>query len=700
MKLGFYLSACSFALCLLVACDSSGGSNGGTGGSGGAGGAGGNGSGGAGGTGGPLLEADCDPMGTYCGLPFPSDVYLRDDPTGLNPSGKSVRFGATTLPKIFGETHIDPADYYELDGWSVASSPMVFMTGATAAGLADPSMLASTLNTDSPTILLNADTGELVPHFVDVDVSAEAPDKALIIRPGYVLQYSTRYIVAIRGVVDGSSQPIEPTDVFRALRDGTAHDDPSVASRRQHYEDIFAILETAGIARDDLQIAWDFTTGSRDSITGKMIAVRDAALAVVGEDGPEYVIKEVVDDPNPMIRHRIVLTATVPNYLSDYTYEAGDPTPRLLFDDSGAPMQNDTMPMDVLVQIPNSIDDNSPPHGVLQNGHGFFGSKNEGRDGFLAMAADQWHWIHVAVDLFGFADADESLAVEALVGRPELLPGFVDRQIQGHVNQLLAMRMMIGRVARDGIMDGDRVLLSPSQIDPSVRAYRGDSQGGIMGGVYMSISTDVTRGLLGEPANGYSWIWQRSVDSDSFTDFVKLSVPDSPLDFQIMLQLIQLQWDRSESAGFVRTMHGDTLQNTPDHQVLMHDGIGDHQVPTIMAHNMARSIGVSLIRSNDPLQPFPREVFGLPQEDAPTEGISGLVEYDFALPPEPLTNIPATAGCDPHDRVRELTPSFEQQDVFFRTGRIEWFCDGICNCDALEKNEDRCQESYDKECGP
>jgi hypothetical protein len=645
---------------------------------------------------GPLLAADCDPLGVHCGFPFPSDAYLLDDPDGTNPSGKSVRFGATTLPKIFGGKRIDAADYYELDGWSVASSPMTYMPGATATGLADPTMLATTIEADSPTILLNADTGELVPHFVDIDVSAET-EKALLIRPGYVLEFSTRYIVAIRDVVDDTGTPLEPTDVFRALRDSTDHDDPSVASRRQHYEDIFGILETAGIARDDLQIAWDFTTGSRDGVTEKMVAVRDAALAVVGDDGPEYVIKEVVDDPNPMIRHRIILTATVPNYLSDYTYESGDPVPRLLFDDSGAPMQNGNMPMDVLVQIPNSIDDNSPPHGVLQNGHGFFGSKNEGRDGFLAMAADEWHWIHVAVDLFGFADADEDLAAEALVGRPELLPGFVDRQIQGHVNQLLAMRMMIGRIARDGIMDGDRMLLAPSQIDPSVRAYRGDSQGGIMGGVYMSISTDVTRGLLGEPANGYSWIWQRSVDSDEFTDFVKIALPDSPLDFQIMMQLIQLQWDRSESAGFVRTMHGDTLPNTPDHQVLMHDAIGDHQVPTIMAHNMARSIGVSLIRSNDPLQPFPRQVFGLPAVDPPVEGVSGLVEYDFALPREPLTNTPATAGCDPHDRVRELTPSFDQQDVFFRTGRIEWFCDGICNCDG-ENNEDRCQESYDKEC--
>jgi len=659
--------------------------------------------GGAGGASiGPLLAADCDPIGVHCGFPFPSDVYLLDDPDESSPSGKSVRFGATTLPKIFGRAPIDPADFYELDGWSVASSPVTYMVGATAAGLPDPTMLASTVDPSSPTILLNADTGELVPHFTDVDVSTATIEKALLIRPGYVLEYSTRYIVAVREVVDEAGEPLEPTDVFRALRDGTEHEDPSVASRRQHYDDIFALLADAGVDRDDLQIAWDFTTGSREGITGGMVAVRDAALAVVGDDGPEYVIKEVVDDPDPdsKLRHRVILTATVPNYPPKYSHEAGDPTARLPVEESGAPMQNGTMPMEVLVQIPNSID-NGTPHGVLQNGHGFFGSKNEGRNGYQAMAANGWDWINVAVDLFGLASADEDLAAEALVGRPELLPGFVDRQIQGHVNQLLAMRMMIGRIARDGIMDGDRVLLAPSQIDPSVRSYRGDSQGGMMGAVYMAISTDVTRGLLGQPAAGYSWVWQRSVDADAFTDFLKIALPGSPLDFQIMLQIIQLHWDRSEPSGFVRAIHGDTLPNTPEHQVLMHVAIGDHEVPPILAHGMARAIGVNLIRSNDPLQPFPRDVFGLPEADAPVVGESAIIEYDFALPPAPLTNTPMTAGCNPHDRVRELTPSFNQQDRFFRTGRIEWFCDGICNCydeGDGEGNEDRCTESFEKEC--
>jgi hypothetical protein len=676
---------------MLAACSTSDGDSA-TGGSGG--------TVGAGGTGGaidePLLAGDCDPIGVHCGFPFPSDVYRRNDPSGKNPSGKSIRFGATTLPKIFGRTPIDPADFYELDGWSVASSPATYMEGATATGLADPTMLATTLEPSSPTILLNADTGELVPHFVDVDVSTDTAEKALLLRPGYVLEYSTRYIVAIRNVVDGVGAPLQAGDVFRALRDGTEHDDPSVASRRQHYEGIFSMLEAAGVEKENLQIAWDFTTGSRPSITGGMVAVRDAALAVVGADGPEYVIKEVIDYPNPMIRYRVILTATVPRYLSTEVYNPGDPVPRLLFDESGTPIQNGTMEMEVLVQIPDTID-SGVPLGVLQNGHGFFGGKGEGQNGYQAMAADGWNWINLAVDLFGQADPDTDMAAEALVGRPELLPGFIDRQIQGHVNQLLAMRMMIGRIARDGIIDGERVLLAPSQIDPSVRAYRGDSQGGMMGGVYMSISTDVTLGLLGEPASGYNWVWQRSVDSDEYTDFVKIALPGSPLDFQIMLQIIQLHWDRSESSGFIRSMHGDTLPNTPEHHVLMHTDIGDHEVPTIMAHAMARSIDAKLIRSNDPLQPYPRDVFGLEEADAPIAGVSGFVEYDFALPPEPLTNTPATAGCNPHDRVRELTPSFEQQDVFLRTGRIEWFCDGICNCDT-ERNEGRCQESFEKEC--
>ena len=64
---------------------------------------------------GPWLDGDCDPIApALCGLPFPSDVYLVDDPK--TPSGKRVQFGKTTLPKLNKGTQIDPAAWADSDG--------------------------------------------------------------------------------------------------------------------------------------------------------------------------------------------------------------------------------------------------------------------------------------------------------------------------------------------------------------------------------------------------------------------------------------------------------------------------------------------------------------------------------------------------------------------------------------------------------
>jgi hypothetical protein len=649
--------------------------------------------------GGRLLEADCDPIGVHCGFPFPSDVYLEADPSAHTPSGKVVRFREGTLPKTFGRTPVPLDMFTDLDGWSPASGPMTYMPDATVDGLASPLTVETTTHADSPTIILDATTGELVPHFVNVDETGNHHDgKALILRPVRLLKTSTRYIVALRRVKDTHGAEIAPTDVFKALRDGTDDPDPSVASRRAHYDEIFAKLTAAGVDRASLQIAWDFTTASKEALTGPMLKVRDAALAVVGADGPEYTIKSVEQHPSDLIKTRVVVTVHVPRFLNTEVYNPQDPVPYLLFDAQGQPMQNGWMDMDAIIEIPNVVDEPGRKLGVLQNGHGLFGSKEEGQNGYLAMAASRG-WATIAVDLFGFAEHDALLALEALSSRPQLLKGFVDRQIQGMVDQLLAMRMMIGRVARDGITDADgNVLLAPGAIDPTLRAYRGDSQGGIMGGTYMSISTDVTRGLLGEPGTPYSLLLNRSKDWPTYGAVLAGSY-HSDLDIQLMLGIIQLRWDHSEPAGFVPYLAHDPLPGTPEHRVLMHDALGDHQVYTGGAQIMARAIGAKLLRSNDAAQPFIREVYGLDPADAPLQGESALVEFEFGLQPEPLTNLPSSDGCDPHDRVRVLTPALDQADHFFKTGEIGWFCDGVCNCDVNpEREEDGCRDSFDRQC--
>jgi hypothetical protein len=137
------------------------------------------------------------------------------------------------------------------DGFSPGQTILTHLPGATITGLPTQDTLAASVTTMSPTILLDADTGELVPHFAELDQELPTEldeNRAFMIRPVVRLGDATRYIVAIRHVVDKNNMPIPPSPVFQALRDGATSCDPSVALRRGLYDDIFAKLEKAGIA--------------------------------------------------------------------------------------------------------------------------------------------------------------------------------------------------------------------------------------------------------------------------------------------------------------------------------------------------------------------------------------------------------------------------------------------------------------------
>ncbi|MFO0556091.1 MAG: hypothetical protein U0271_47380 [Polyangiaceae bacterium] len=668
----------------------------------------------------PLLGGDCDPMvPARCGLPFPSDVYRLDDPE--HPGRKSIRFGATTLPEgKEGHVSIDPTQFYDRDGFSPASALITHLPLATATGCATPHDIARSLDDDSPTVLIDAETGRHIPHWVDLDMVTDhdglegRPDeRSFMVRPAERLADGRRYIVAIRHVVDHDGVVIEPSKVFEALRRGGSLDDGTEAerwtvyARHDLYKDIFERLGAAGVARDDLQIAWDFTTASRENTTSPLVEMRDAALAAVGAEGPEYEVLNVEEFPteadHPYLLRRFELRMTVPVYLTNGAVfiDSSEPAPHLNYGADGKLEQNGTMTMDVLVLVPRSVL-SGEKHGLLQNGHGLFGSRDEGRNSFLARAANESHYIVFSVNFFGFDEDALDYAGQILLGRHDAMASFSERQIQGMVNQLLAMRMMRGRVAHDGVhADDGRLLLAPSWVDPTLRAYRGDSQGGIMGATYMSVSTDVTRGLLGEPGMGYSLLLNRSVDWAEYETLLKVGYGENPIDLQIFLGVLQLGWDRVEPAGFAPYLRYDTLPGTPAHRVILSAARGDHQVTTYAAHILARAIGAVELDSNDPNHPVHEEIFGLPRAAGPLGWGSALVEYDFGLEPNPDINVPNTSGCDPHDRVRALDPSFTQQDRFFRTGLIEPRCDGVCNCDdtlADPHEEGSCRESYAAEC--
>jgi hypothetical protein len=143
-----------------------------------------------------------------------------------------VAFGATTLPKYDGKgDHVDKTKFEGRDGFSPGGALMVNMPGATATGLADAYHVDQSITSTSPTVLIEYDTGKLVPHWAELDslsstlsyVSKSGVDaKTFFIRPAVRLKDGARYIAAIRNVVDAGGQPLAVNPVFQALRDGTA----------------------------------------------------------------------------------------------------------------------------------------------------------------------------------------------------------------------------------------------------------------------------------------------------------------------------------------------------------------------------------------------------------------------------------------------------------------------------------------------
>ena len=612
-----------------------------------------------------LLGSDCDPLTPdQCGFPFPSNVYLADDAT--TPTGKHVVFGEKTLPKYTGGERVDRNVWSDSDGFSPGQPALFYFPGATVKGLPTQDTIESSLGPDSPTVMIDAETGERVAHFSERDeslVGEQPEDRAMIIRPVVRLKDRTRYIVAVRNVVDAKGKTMPPSPAFQALRDGADSCEPGVTRRRDLYKDIFARLEKAGIKRDTLQLAWDYSTASRENNTSRFLHMRDDALALVGAKGPEYTISKVEDNPNPHILKRITALMKVPLYL-----DKAEPGGKLNLGKDGMPAQNGFAEYEVLIHVPNSATKGTPA-ALLQNGHGLLGSKHEGQDGYLAEISDKWNYVSFSVDFIGMAHDDVTAVTDSIVSDIAGFKGAVGRQHQGMLNSLLAMRMMMGRFVDEPLLQ----MNGKSMIDPAHRYYRGDSQGGIFGTTYMSVSTDVTRGLLGEPGAPYSLLLNRSSDFGIYFALLK-GAYQTGRNIQLMLGLVQMIWDRTEPDGYMPYINENMLPGTPQHQVLIDVGIGDFQVTPLGAHIIARAVKAKN------LKPVNRTIWGIPDTDGPFTG-SGLVEYSFGLPDAPKENIPNIGGDndDPHDKVRVLPAAIDQENEFFRTGTIKAFCSGACD---------------------
>jgi hypothetical protein len=279
-------------------------------------------------------------------------------------------------------------------------------------------------------------------------------------------------------------------------------------------------------------------------------------------------------------------------------------------------------------------------------------------------------------------------------------PTLVDRVEQAFVNFMYLGRLMIHS---EGFSANAAFQNAPdhSVIDTTRLFYDGNSQGGIFGGSLIALEPDLDRGVVGVPGMNYSLLLQRSSDfgtgsppkpdpSDPTSVIPEYAYPlyqayPNELERQLLLSLIQQMWDHSDPNGLAQHMTSDPLPNTPAHQVLMHVGLGDHQVSQYAAEIEARTIGA---RARLPWADTGRfsevdPTYGIPAIPGyPYDG-SAIVLWDIGpirdspcdpgatscgTDVPPTTNTPPSRGEDPHEFPRRSAAARQQKSDFLRVG--------------------------------
>jgi hypothetical protein len=679
---------------------------------------------------GVACEPECDPLnGVECLLPYPSSQYLVPDPT--TNSGWRVNLPESGMLSLIGAP-LSAREYNQLDGFAPTTQILMHFPAGVDVELTDAARLLApaccgqpagppwidtrtydgrSLDADSPSVLIDADTNERIIHFLEVDSHATGGNvpsrQALFLRPGKGLTPGHRYIVAMRNLKDLVGDDVVAEAPFAALRDNTP--DASIERRRAYFEEsIFPVLEDNGIDRSELVLAFDFRVQSDDQLTRQLISMRDQAfdwldtVEATPATVPFSVTETETNDcnvPGTVIWRTVTGTFQSPLFLT--AVPDGLNVPVLNVDENDVPVQNGFMDAPLDIQIPCSVFDNLVTSHPMVVGHGLFGTGEEAVQSQIDAKSPWGPWTYIAggtdwIGLSGNRDAgtDQTWIGFNIIGIGSSslnnFPAFVDRLRQGVLNTLVLGKMMkLGIFNRHTAFEsapGDGVFPGPSV----EMFYSGSSLGGIYGTLYAGLTPDVERFNLDVPAIAFSCLLQRSTQFVAFEAILPSIGINDPMEYALFLSLLHDIWVSAEPAGVASHVTSDPLPGSgPAKKVFMSVAWLDKQVSNQCTEVAARTMGVPNLDGSlqEGLQQIP-DVVG-PVDSAYVMYSSGafdLFNPDHQPHIPPLANLFPTAVCDPHGSPRR-TPAHVLQfyDFLQPGGQITNTCNGVCDAgDPLE----------------
>jgi hypothetical protein len=644
--------------------------------------------------------AACQPYGTApCLLPFPDNRLTVTDKASR--TGLRVALPASAMPVNTSGTRVSPGPYDGNDGFSPGSAIVVHIPGLDNAaalkrtGAVPLTDISRSLAKRQPIVLIDQATGKRQLIWAELDANAKGrANTDLIIHPAADLAEGHTFIVALRKLRTSTGKLIAAPAWFARLRDGARPGQRSDRRQRARYVTIFKALKRAKIATDaSLYEAWSFTVASEKGLTGRMLAIRNAAFAQLGDrnlaDGvvagraPAFSVTSVkpLTSGAGAALTEVDGTFQVPCFLIACGASA---QPGFHYSGKGLYATPTQGPGNVATTnfqcvIPATATAASPAR-IAVYGHGLLGSAGEVTAENVEDMASEHDMVFCGTDFWGLANGD-TINDAAALGNLNRFPAVVDRLQQGALNSLFLGRLMLNPQGFASAAPFHGV------IDTSHLYYDGNSQGGIMGGFLTALAPDWRRAVLGVTGIDYAnLLVSRSTDFAPFGQILFKAYPDTSLS-PVTLDLMQQLWDRGDPDGYAEQMTTHPLPGTPSHTVLEQIAYGDHQVSMYSAAVEARTIGASAYQpALDSDRSRDRNLFyGLPKIGTFPFAGSAIEVWDDGpglVSEPPVTNVPPVTGTgrgqhDPHEDVRSSPAArLQKSDFLAPNGSVVDVCGG------------------------
>ncbi len=610
---------------------------------------------------------ECNPLGgASCVTPWPSSIYEVDD--DATATGRRLDFPEGALLTNVDGVPIEVTQFHWRDGWSASG----FLFTAFPGGV-DPSNLPpytdydASLAPGSPTVLVDMDTGERIAHFAEIDVNAgdDYDNQALYIRPANRLASGTRYAVGIRKSLrarGGGELPIP--EGFAAILDDRETDHPLLERVRDRYGDIFAALDSVGVPRDDLVLAWDFTTATDELVRSSMLTARDAAMPAMGDLGANLSYEINKDEPygdGTQIARRVIGTFQTPMVLTD---NASDESV-MARDASGNATVVGMYDAPFVAMIPECVATEPVP--IIIFGHGFLGDIKEAQGRYMRRIAQDLCMVVLGTEWRGMSARDIASA-GLTFNEMSKASAFGERIVQGVLSYIALAQLARGSMATDLLTDDE----GNSIVDPTKIYYYGISQGHILGATFMAYDPTITRGVLAVGGGNWSLLLERSTQWSPYRTIIQGAYPGS-LNLVVIESLLQFAFDYTENIHVMDGILDDPQPGSPEKQLLLHMAVGDSQVTNLSTEQQAREIGIPV------LGPALFTPWGLEEQTGPLS--SALVIYDQKFEPAPpLDNAVHEIDNETHGELRSEPAVIRQIETFWTTGEVVHTCNGVCDC--------------------